>query len=1242
MRKQNCALLTMGSLRHNKYFSGFDPRDVPGCALWLDAADPSSLTLSGSSVSSWADKSGNGRNASQSTSSFRPVLQTNQQNGLSAIKWDGVDDRLDGSLSWPTNGQTTLFIAYNVTNISASQRVFDINGNSYGNFASPWGTTPMTYMSDALLWLAGASYPTNALYTQSTTSTGWRIYSVVFNGTSSLMWKNGVSMALSGSGASVTPNGTAYTLGNYANGTSSEMFSGHIGEVIFYSGNLSTTQRQQIEGYLSWKWGLIPRFQNPTSISGIALWFDAADSNSLTLSGSNVTQWRDKVSNIQATPTSTVTLSNFNSNPIVRIPAGSEMSFTASFSGQSRSWFMVMRNDTQLSGSIVPFGLIHGYDTGDEQLTITFGTPYVFYHNVGGLTGVASANTTNPFNILQVYTAISSSVSTSSNVIAIAGSPLTLLTNNLASGMATTQIFRMSRADFNSAVTVCEVIAYNTALTTAQRRQVEGYLADKWGLRASLPSTFTLLPTSHPFYRSLPYTRAFNPLDIGGCSLWLDGADGGSMTFSGSNITQWNDKSGNGTNATGTGTPALLQNSLNSNSVVYFNGSSYFTGPQTVTTNTHSVVAVARFNSAGPQYARLASFGVNGSFDFNTASFYNLSSNTTQLAVTRNYTETNVAGLTADAYHIISVIFNGTNGLYYVDGGVSSNSAAWTSNFNFSQYRLGADQIPTTAQQLQGYIAEFITYSNALSTVERQQLERYLSWKWGVANQISAPTDIAGCTLWLDAADSNAMVLSGTNVTQWRDKSGNGYNFSVPSSFTSPTYSSNAINGLNSVSFAGAGTQGASTNILANTSIPIVGSAYSIFAIARQNASAPSYTGYNYILKGNTSSDYFVFFGNNPAKNFATFTGTSGGWNDIASNTPAISVTSTTLLMGMVVSGSVLTPYYNGNAMNTKTGTTGNFSGISLGDAYISGSNFTGQNWNGLISEIIIYNTALSTAERQQVEKYLARKWGLNASIPASSISLYIPPRTTAFSPLQLSNLALWLDAADSAQVTLSGSNITAWGDKSSNALSMQSGARPTYASNSLNGLPVVSFTTTQNLSSTTTMTLSPSNTWALVFNSPTGGNFFMAEHSSNINNVQGSYFLGANFDLYAMNRTGVLSTWKRYQDSSGQGVPPFNTNTWYIAIVSDNNTNGGVFFRRNGVTRAISNVNSFTALTGDITSNFFINHRLAANVNFGEILVYNRGLSLAEVQTLEGYLANKWGLQGSLPSTHPYVKITP
>lgn len=49
------------------------------------------------------------------------------------------------------------------------------------------------------------------------------------------------------------------------------------------------------------------------------------------------------------------------------------------------------------------------------------------------------------------------------------------------------------------------------------------------------------------------------------------------------------------------------------------------------------------------------------------------------------------------------------------------------------------------------------------------------------------PTQISGCSLWLDAADSSTVIQSGGTVTQWNDKSGNGYNFTTTSG--APTYS---------------------------------------------------------------------------------------------------------------------------------------------------------------------------------------------------------------------------------------------------------------------------------------------------------------------------------------------------------------------------------------------------------------------------------------------------------------------
>jgi hypothetical protein len=45
---------------------------------------------------------------------------------------------------------------------------------------------------------------------------------------------------------------------------------------------------------------------------------------------------------------------------------------------------------------------------------------------------------------------------------------------------------------------------------------------------------------------------------------------------------------------------------------------------------------------------------------------------------------------------------------------------------------------------------------------------------------------------------------------------------------------------------------------------------------------------------------------------------------------------------------------------------------------------------------------------------------------------------------------------------------------------------------------------------------------------------------------------------------------------------------------------------------------------------------------DMGEVLVYNRALSTQDRQTVEGYLAWKWGLQNNLPTTHPYYNINP
>jgi hypothetical protein len=48
--------------------------------------------------------------------------------------------------------------------------------------------------------------------------------------------------------------------------------------------------------------------------------------------------------------------------------------------------------------------------------------------------------------------------------------------------------------------------------------------------------------------------------------------------------------------------------------------------------------------------------------------------------------------------------------------------------------------------------------------------------------------------LWLDAADSSTLTLSGSSVVQWRDKSGSNNSATQVTSLNQPTYSNTFVN----------------------------------------------------------------------------------------------------------------------------------------------------------------------------------------------------------------------------------------------------------------------------------------------------------------------------------------------------------------------------------------------------------------------------------------------------------------
>ena len=215
-------------------------------ALWLDAEDASTITLNGSTVSQWDDKSGNGRHAVQATAANQPTYTVS-----------GIGQK--GSLTIPVAPRWLTYTDNNTVTsatIATVGEIVDTTGTSRVAGLVTTSTTSdprktFAQASDGSLrfdgaFLEGPALPTNPLVRVST-----RTPTNLFD------WRNGT---LSAQGVAPSDSmsrnfvvGNAIAFDSFAAGT----FTGKVGEVVVTYSELSTSDRQKLEGYLAWKWGTV-------------------------------------------------------------------------------------------------------------------------------------------------------------------------------------------------------------------------------------------------------------------------------------------------------------------------------------------------------------------------------------------------------------------------------------------------------------------------------------------------------------------------------------------------------------------------------------------------------------------------------------------------------------------------------------------------------------------------------------------------------------------------------------------------------------------------------------------------------------------------------------------------------------------------------------------------------------------------------------------------------------------------
>jgi hypothetical protein len=977
----------MAAASKSQYYSAFDPRIIEDCQLWLDAADRSTLTLSGSNVLTWKDKSGKGYDASAVGT---PTFVSNKLNGYGGIFFSTTNGWMIGNASNTGTSLTAFVVADMSLNAMNDARILSLGTVGSQDFDSALRTSCIirTASSNRIRSFRNNVSLDSKLITYNTPF----VATSRFSGSSHSFILNGLE-PLSVPSSTGNFGYSNYGLGKDPGLVTTGRHVGHIYEVILYNRGLTDYNRESVEGYLAWKWGIAGPTINPMDIPNIALWLDAADQPSITLSGSNVTQWNDKSGRgcnaTQVTVERQPTYDSigkclnfvFSSSQYLNLPDS-----TLPAGNNSYAYFIVASSGTN-SGNL---GIIGGGDYGTTDGIFGFATSFRSFRTYWDATDVIAPSVgtiaTIGSNALfeSTYTSGGSRFLYMNGVQWASDTPITPRNQGISNntlGLIDIPI----GAYFNGSIR--EVIVYSNALTTSDRGKVEAYLATKWRIDNSGGPIPSSLIHRHPYGLEPVLQRPYMPGDaagvastIGACQIWVDAADATTIDVCQTTLTVQairpkgvfgNSRTTcNLSNASGF---SWNQNVFNGNYPAFYQGGSARTASR-LGVNTDVSLAqpltihfvcdkINVDNGNGYIMDSTNSAARVGIYNHNLALFAGLGIGQT---ADTSLTVPSIAG---------AIVSNTTSQTYYngilrASGSTSNQALRGLTMANRFSLDSGWD----------GHLSEFMIHSGVLPTFDRQRIEGYLAWKWGLRDNLSPshpyylyppmtvkfnPRESPGCIQWLDAADPLTVNTSFTSseVAVWLDKSGFSNHVSNLNVGVRPLYVSN--HSMPYVSFNG------TNQFLSNVaSLVATGDRHSIFVVEQRTSSKTS----NFFIGGSTTtatSNFGIGYLNDSNMNYQ-FAGVQS-----LTSVPTYASDSNIRVWSFIKIDARQTT--ENGVLRTTTPLSTDIS--SWTNPYLG--RYVNSYYAGRIYEIICYRQFISSNDRMRIEAYLAHKWGRDGSFNA-------------------------------------------------------------------------------------------------------------------------------------------------------------------------------------------------------------------------------------------------------------------